>query len=277
MIQMFKSRYPYSPLIDTSKLDKPILSFISIPRTNVVLFGQYLSSIKPLIAALNITAPIEDRVIVPVHSVQLPYILSVFPSDDIHILPQTCPARAQTSVRTLTPVTSPTSNDPLLKDIAIKCSVAVKITSALRTISPWSTQIGDAFAPIWDKMDHLDQSILHICRETGGVSHKDKDFDRAKHLACIIRQEPTSFVKSGEGVALCAGLVERADILSQESVVVRAWKLDTVEKRMRFLEEYTELAVRAFIPPLINHGFGFEAHGQNTRSSLVLIVYLFHP
>jgi len=119
-------------------------------------------------------------------------------------------------------------------------------------------------------MSAIDRTILHICRERAGLSLKHVDFDIAKHLACIVREDPTVQVrKKGESVALCAALVERADggWDDSESVVVRVWGLDTREKRVAFLEEYTDLLFRCFLPPLVVHGFSFDAHGQNTRSS----------
>lgn len=117
-------------------------------------------------------------------------------------------------------------------------------------------------------MSAIDRTILHICRERAGLSLKHVDFDIAKHLACIVREDPTVQVrKKGESVALCAALVECADggWDDSESVVVRVWGLDTREKRVAFLEEYTDLLFRCFLPPLVVHGFCFDAHGQNTR------------
>jgi siderophore synthetase component len=59
----------------------------------------------------------------------------------------------------------------------------------------------------------------------------------------------------------CCSLVEKN--LEGVPNVISAFGLDTVEKRISFLDDYTRLFFSSFIPPLLN-GLAYEAHGQNT-------------
>jgi len=241
------------------------MHFALIAADKVVLTAEYASAIKPLLDILQISPPV-GFVVVPIHEYQLRYLKTTPIYTEIQVLSETCTAKPQASIRTVTPW-NVSSNTPLLPHTALKLPIAIRKTSALRTISPWSTSISHELNSHWARMSAIDRTILHICRERAGLSLKHVDFDIAKHLACIVREDPTVQVrKKGESVALCAALVECADggWDDSESVVVRVWGLDTREKRVAFLEEYTDLLFRCFLPPLVVHGFCFDAHGQNT-------------
>lgn len=277
---MFLSRLPHSPSLGPlplGQLASIALHFILIPTDRVVLTGVYPAELQPLLDAVQIaSADIPPgHVVVPVHEYQLAYLRASVAENGIYnairVLPQTCNAKPQASLRTVTPWNLITDT-PLLPswNTAIKLPIAIRKTSALRTISPWSTTISHELNAHWPRMKAIDGRILNICKERAGLSFKCDDFDVAKHLACIVRSDPTSRVFSPQGgkdgVALCAALVQRAGGgWDDDTVVVRVWGLDTREKRVAFLEEYTDLLLRCFIPPLVEHGFCFDAHGQNTR------------
>lgn len=265
---MFLSRLPLSPVVGPlpiSQLGTLLLHFIRVHSDNLVLTGDFNAELKPLLDLVGIT-PQDGYVIIPVHEYQLKYLRSttLLEKYTIDVLPQTCTAKAQASIRTVTPWNTDT-NEPLLPSIAIKLPIAIRKTSALRTISPWSTTISHELNSHFPRMKSLDETknILHICREKAGVSLKCDDFDIAKHIACIIREDATarSFSSGHEGVALTAALTQRHSV-DEDSVVVKAWGLDTREKKVDFLEEYTELLFRCFLGPLLE-GFGFDPHGQN--------------
>ncbi|KAJ1677464.1 hypothetical protein EV182_006119 [Spiromyces aspiralis] len=120
----------------------------------------------------------------------------------------------------------------------------MKVSSALRTITPWSTYIGPRVTVV--RQDILSKSpypdALVIAGELASVISRNKDFDIAKHLSAIVREDAESLVKSrNEKTLLCAALTER-DATGQ----------------------YVEKLFEAFIPPIVNHGFAFEAHPQNS-------------
>ncbi|KAF7980049.1 hypothetical protein HWV62_39816 [Athelia sp. TMB] len=266
--KMFLSRLPFSPAIGSlplSQLRTLTLHFLQIPSSRLTITGDFTAEIKPLLDAVGIAAP-AGHVVLPVHEYQLKYLAStpLLQEHDIAVLPQTCSARAQASIRTVTPW-DPISNSALLPGTAIKLPIAIRKTSALRTISPWSTTISHELNAHFPRMRSLQdtQGILHICREKAGVSLKCADFDVAKHIACIVREDANSraFESAPEGVALAAALTQR-NRPDEDAVVVKAWHLDTRKKRVAFLEEYTELLLRCFLPPLLE-GFGFDPHGQN--------------
>ncbi|KAF7976134.1 hypothetical protein HWV62_7429 [Athelia sp. TMB] len=266
--KMFLSRLPFSPAIGSlplSQLRTLTLHFLQIPSSRLTITGDFTAEIKPLLDAVGIAAP-AGHVVLPVHEYQLKYLAStpLLQEHDIAVLPQTCSARAQASIRTVTPW-DPISNSALLPGTAIKLPIAIRKTSALRTISPWSTTISHELNAHFPRMRSLQntQGILHICREKAGVSLKCTDFDVAKHIACIVREDATARAvgSAPEGVALAAALTQR-NRPDEDAVVVKAWHLDTREKRVAFLEEYTELLFQCFLPPLLE-GFGFDPHGQN--------------
>ncbi|KZP30178.1 hypothetical protein FIBSPDRAFT_1038517 [Athelia psychrophila] len=265
---MFLSRLPFSPAVGPlpiSQLSTLTLHFFQVPSDKLTVTGDFNTEIKPLLDAVGINAR-DGYTILPVHEYQLRYLqsTSLLREHDMEVLPQTCSAKAQASMRTVTPWNT-LSNSALLPGIAIKLPIAIRKTSALRTISPWSTTISHELNSHFPRMRSLERTkgILHVCREKAGVSLKCGDFDIAKHIACIVREDATahSFSTAPEGIALAAALTQR-NRPDEDAVVVRAWHLNTREKRVAFLEEYTELLFKCFLGPLLE-GFAFEAHGQN--------------
>jgi siderophore synthetase component len=172
--------------------------------------------------------------------------------------------------------------------LAIKLSVGIKISSALRTISHFTANIGPRFSEeILPKLA-IDPAILHVEREVGSaVCIRDQkgelvDQDVAKHFTAVLRQP--FMPQEDEVVILVAALGESgyANVPVGIPVVQHLLDLDTEEKRAAFFDEYvnrsmteqitimtyvyrsyTRTLVDAVIPPMLHNGLAFEAHPQN--------------
>ncbi|KAJ3159046.1 hypothetical protein HDU86_001945 [Geranomyces michiganensis] len=250
-------------------LARPTITFVSVPRSAMNMNGPY----DDLLASYLPRESDPTRVVVPVHQVQLPQVLRRFPfakhiPDDGSTTIRH--AIAQASMRTVCP-------DPAneLSGYHIKLPVAIYTTSALRTISPHSVRNGPIVSELALRVVK-DPSVLHVIREVAsiGASMEDNAVSEhdAKHLACIIRSDPELELPH-EKLIIAAALVERnapsasgaeGATTTTQPLVISAFHLHTRESRIEFLETYTRLAVDAFLPPMLEHGFGFECHGQNT-------------
>lgn len=262
---MFRSRMSVTndvQVLDPERLLTIKIRFIAFPRDQLIVFGNYPRDIMPLFEKLGIRDDDATNQVIPIHEHHMGHVKARFGHLAYDILDASCDARAQASTRTVVPWDLNT-NKPLLDNLALKLPLGIKITSALRTITPWTTQVGVELNKHWPNMHHLDTQILHVCRELASFSNSSPDYDIAKFVSCIVREEATTWVRPGESVALCAALVEKSNGGRGEAVVVTAWGLDTPAKRVAFLESYVDLLLRALLPPIIHHGFAFEAHGQN--------------
>jgi siderophore synthetase component len=227
---MHKARHAISPIreILPGMYDfmNPLIRFVEVPLDKVVIRGSFKETIERITKLMASSPPSSDNtVLMPVHEMQIPNIESKFPF--VNILPEKYSIRAkgQASLRTLV--------IPDLNDIALKLPLGIKVTSALRTVTPWSTHSGTALGNIFDKLE-IDRNLLKVCKEFAGVYTIEKDFDIAKHLTCIIREDFNELNSDGERVIICAALVERDEF--DKSVVEKVWNLDTEQKRIDFFD-----------------------------------------
>jgi hypothetical protein len=88
---------------------------------------------------------------------------------------------------------------------------------------------------------HFDRSLLAVARELASVGHVDPDNEIAKHCGVIVREcyENGSEARAGERLIVCTSLVERghAGTDGLTPSVVRAFGLDTEDKRIMWLDE----------------------------------------
>ncbi|RKP25579.1 IucC family-domain-containing protein, partial [Syncephalis pseudoplumigaleata] len=254
---MHKARFALPPLEAIpagADLSAPDIRFVCLPRSDVVLRGDYEHYIESLLpeetcAAITDTA---RYVAVPAHPRQLPSIVTRFPQ--AKLLPGTLPARAQASLRTVVPVAH--------SHWAIKLCLGVKTTSALRTITPWTTHMGPGMLSLLDKLVADNADVLRVAKEVASAVIAHPDPDVAKHLSCIIREEAVQKTGAHELAVVCAALVERN--AHGVPFVVDALQLDTEARRVAFFARYAALYLKSFLTPAYKYGFAFEAHGQNT-------------
>ncbi|KAJ1646067.1 hypothetical protein J3B02_001584 [Coemansia erecta] len=281
---MYRARYavpPLKPIVPQTNFVHLKLGFVAVPRSKLRVEGHLEELLHPLYSSADFDASLlsdasasvnvdsdasryildfvdrSEEFVLPVHPLHMPAVLDMF--SFARQLPFFMPAEAQASLRTV----CPKAFAPLGYDI--KLPLGIKVSSALRTISPWSTFVGPrvtmVIPDILSKAPVAD--ALLIAGEPASAVSNDPDFDIAKYLSCVIRNDPEHICRlRNERVILAAALTGYND--DGVSVVVRQWKLDSVEKRIGFLEEYVDKLFDAFLPPIMNHGFAFEAHPQNS-------------
>ncbi|CAG8436926.1 11718_t:CDS:2 [Diversispora eburnea] len=230
---LHKSRKAVPPLPDiepgTYDFENPLIRFVSVTRDKVNIRGSFEKNILDIINIMSLKPNIftdDNRILIPIHELQLPMIKEKF--SYVEILPEkySIKAKSYANLRTII--------FPNLPDRSFKLPLAMRLTSAIRTISPWSAYIGTELLPIFERLV-VNRNILRITYEKSFVISAEQDFDVAKHLACIIREDGVDDRDESEKVILSAGLVERDENGS------------------------------TFLPPVIYNGFTFEPHLQNTR------------
>ena len=107
-------------------------------------------------------------------------------------------ARAQASLRT---VTLPADSS---FPYNIKFSLACTISSALRTISPWTACVGVELSNV---LQDLLPECLWFCREYAAVTGAQDNFNEAKHVTSMFREDLTSRAhNNGQSLVIAAAL-----------------------------------------------------------------------
>lgn len=185
---------------DIPEMLTPPLAFLSVPREDMRLTGSFESLIQPLLNTLSIPPTSKDRIIVPCLSRQLPSISKRFPRA-IHLKTVTDCADAQASMRTLT------LRPGCHFGYHLKLSLACQITSALRTITPWTTCGGPVQTDLLEKFLPED---MWVFREVAAVSGAQDDFGDAKHLSCILRDDLEARAEEkNESLVIAAALAQQ--------------------------------------------------------------------
>ncbi|THH16104.1 hypothetical protein EW146_g4489 [Bondarzewia mesenterica] len=275
---MHKTRAFLSPIPTitpgTYDLYNPRVRLVALPRTSLNITGDFENDTKDVLdgAAKNAKKPLdvpEGFVVVPVHELQVYHIQEKFPEAKIYPEEFSVSARAQQSIRSMIlPGT--------LTNTSLKLGVGIKLTSAVRTISPASAYLGPRFSSQVVPALTMNHNILTVAKELSSVVHNHPDNEIAKHCAAIVREchENLSEEQRGERLIVCTSLVESGhegqDAENSVPSVVRVFRLDTEEKRLAWLDEFVRVFFAAFLPPMLINGVGFEAHPQNTLARYTL-------
>ncbi|KAF8581295.1 hypothetical protein K439DRAFT_1619181 [Ramaria rubella] len=171
--------------------------------------------------AWSIDAVKRAYVLLPVHELQIPSITLHVPSAILLPPAYSVPAHAQASIRTLTLPSAPT--------LSLKLPINMTISSALRTISHYTTHFAPRFARAVLPHLAIDPEVLIVERErasaalrgrvsravlmgragaeTGEEVGEEVGEDVRKHVAAVVR-EVYSGEERGERVIMCASLAE---------------------------------------------------------------------
>ncbi|GAQ47001.1 hypothetical protein ANI_1_524044 [Aspergillus niger] len=247
---------PLKPMApdEIPELLEPELSFLSLPRSEMKTFGPYTSLLKPLLEELGIPSPESpDRVVVPCFTRQLPSILPLFP-DARHIGAVRRCCRAQISMRTISFL--PDVGSPLHLKLSLNC----QITSGPRTITPWTAALSPALSTALRVLLPQD---LWIFEDAASITGGQDDFDKARHLTCIIRKSPEMQAEElGETIIPVAGLFQKP-YKDDRTYMEIMFGLEDLQKKQIWLRKYLAKLFSLLLPPLVRHGIGLEAHAQN--------------
>lgn len=210
---------------DLLSVINPSIEFLSVPHSDVLLVGPFKDTLLPLLEQLGIPQPVQGRLIVPCLARQIPIILQTF--QDVQVVPtKPLTALAQASLRTVK--LSPEAEFPCILKFALCC----RVTSAIRTVTPWTASVGPEMSELLTK---LLPAELWVCTEIAAVTGIQQDFEEAKVLTCLIREdlEPRAKEK-GQALIVAAALAEGGpnnDVSNAE----RVFGLSTVEKRRKWI------------------------------------------
>ncbi|KAF7327460.1 C2 domain-containing protein [Mycena kentingensis (nom. inval.)] len=240
---------------------RPKVCFARVPSQCLDIRGPFAAMTREMVtkaAAFSGTQVPEDipgTVFMPVHEMQVPTICEKFP--DVEILEPTIDALGQSSIRTML--------IPAMPNLALKVSVNMKISSALRTISHWTADFGPRFSEDIVPKLHVNRNIFEVETEPSSAVYAGGENALRKHFTAIFRQEYEP--KKGEGLAVVAALLESGHdgAAPGVSAVEHVFGLNTEAKRKAFLDNYLRLACDAFIPPVLHDAVIFEAHAQNCQ------------
>ncbi|KIK10167.1 hypothetical protein K443DRAFT_141341 [Laccaria amethystina LaAM-08-1] len=265
---MHKTRRFLPPLPDflpgSYDLYHPKLRLISVPRENLKITYNFEALSQPILDAVmkssgqHFSAP-DGHVVVPVHELQLLHIEAKFPDAIIYPAQFSLPLLAQQSLRS---VLVPDA----YRDLHLKLGVGIKLTSAVRTISPESAYLGPRFSAKVVPVLALDPNVVTVAKELASVVHGHADGEIAKHCSAIIRESPESTSEERqERLIVCTALVEsgHAGVDGHLPSVIRVFGLDNDDKRAFWFKKFVQVFFQAFLPPMLQNGVAFECHPQN--------------
>lgn len=247
---MHKARKSYPPMAPvypgSYDLDHPKICLVGIPKEKATVRGDYEELSKKLVDALlaagsdsdsnrdqvvtTLRNQYKDYVFIAIHELQLPNVQQKFADTVIFPAQHTIYVEALASLRSV-------ARPDILPGLSVKLCLGVKISSALRTVTPFTTYFGPGFS--YDVVPKLtyDRDILTVERELGTVSYTHEDSDISKHCSSVIREAVEYSPEYKDDLFVpCGALVEkiqRPD--TDETLLTRVWNLDTQEKRVDFL------------------------------------------
>ena len=216
---------------ELSDMMNPEIVFISVMRSDIRTVGPFELSIRQLLLehGVELAENTSERIVLPCLARQLPAIRYHLRSNVLQLPSKPLFAQAQASMRT---VSLPQGYD---FPYDLKFALACNITSALRTISPWTALVGPEISAILEKL--LPHSMW-ICKEHAAVTGSQKDFDDAKHCSVLVRENlQTKADAQGEALIISAALAERG-VIGEECHVERLFNLSTLEKRQRWFRRH---------------------------------------
>ncbi|TFK40141.1 IucC family-domain-containing protein [Crucibulum laeve] len=265
---MHKTRRFLPPLQDLSPgsidLYHPQLRFVSVPRENLKITYEFEELVRPLVDAASKAADAlieipEGHVVIPVHELQVVHIHDKFSDAIIYPEKFSIPLLAQQSIRS---VIVPN----VYREHSLKLGVGIKLTSAVRTISPESAYLGPRFSAKVVPALNMDQNVVTVAKELASVVHAHSNGEIAKHCAAIVREahENTS-EERGERLIVCTALVEsgHSGCDGHLPAVIRVFNLDTERKKVEWLDKFVDVFFKAFLPSMLTNGVAFECHPQN--------------
>ncbi|EPS42535.1 hypothetical protein H072_3486 [Dactylellina haptotyla CBS 200.50] len=238
---------------DLPRILNPSISIISLPRSDVSIYGEFEALIRPLLKSFGVECSTSDeRIIIPYHAEQVPAILTEFPDARV-IKTMAGRARAQSSTRTVSIEGYP---------LDLKFSLAVRIGTVFR-------QFGNSDALFGVRMSKWLRNIvpdnLWVFEEVASISGNEekKGFYPARRLACVLRESLISRAdERNETLILPAALIDRPYGESRTYAEI-VFGLHTKEQKLAWFRTYLEALLPLALHTLRHHGVALETHAQN--------------
>ena len=188
--------------------------------------GPYETILQELLATLDIPGPTADRIIIPALKQQLPSILSRF--SEVRVVRSDL-AFAQASMRTIL------VRPELEFKYHLKLSLACQITSAMRTITPWSAIGAPEVSALLKKLLPRD---MWVYGEVASVTGAQEDFNEAKHMSCIIREDLEFKARLQGETLILASALPQTTVHGDKTHAESIFSLDTLEEKLAWFREY---------------------------------------
>ncbi|KAF3281543.1 hypothetical protein TWF970_002100 [Orbilia oligospora] len=178
----------------------------------------------------------------------------------------TIACRATSSTRTLMS-TAPGIQG---KRLSFKTAIDVQITSTCRTISHESVRNGPYVSALLTRLLSGEPRISCIAERASVAFSPEANCtaSRQRGLSMLLRDDVADYIKPGEIIIGCAGLITKSPMSGKPLVVEVVNSLaqsDNHELTTRkFIDKYADLLLSAALPLLWRHGIALEAHLQNT-------------
>jgi siderophore synthetase component len=169
----------------------------------------------------------SEEVLIPCLARQLPAITSRFPSARV-LAKKAITASAQASIRT---VVVPRT---LQFEWDLKLALACTITSALRTITPWTACVGPELSAV---LSDLLPENTWICREVASVTGSQEDYDEAKHISCVLRESHEVKADAANQTLIIAAALAETPYGETECYATLLFELRTADEKVVWLEE----------------------------------------
>ena len=189
--------------------------------------GLFEERLKPLLTTLNVPGASRERITVPCLLQQLPAIQLYFPNAVILKEVPQC-VDAQASIRTLT------VRPELQFEYHLKLALACQITSALRTITPWTT-IGSVF--VTEVLEKFLPPDMWVFREVGAVTGAQDDFSKAKHFSCILRSDLQQRAQENNETLILAAALTQEPLDTNRSYAEILYNLETPNQKREWFRK----------------------------------------
>lgn len=254
---MNKSRVPttemnfYTALYDFNRVN---ILLYKVDKALMNIYGNYEEIMKMVAKKLNISYDSDTEIIIPVHELQSEVIKNYFSG--------TIQLRKIASVSGLSECSLRTVKIDAVSNYIFKLSLAMVISSTVRTITQWSALSGPALTEVIRTIIG-DNRQLTFLSELGSIIVKNDDLMLSKHFTCIIREDVQVKLDDPlETAIVCAYLTEKC-IPGGEYNITKLFDLKTQPEREKFSELYAKMLIDAFFDYVFKFGFSFEAHQQN--------------
>lgn len=186
-----------------------------------MIVGSFETSLSPLIEEQMIDQrPVpSERIVIPCLARQLPAILQTLGSSAIQLRSKPLYMDAQASLRTV----SPQSQSRF--ELHLKLALSCQITSALRTISPWTSLVGPEVS---DLLEKLLPSSMSIFREVCAITGSQQDFNQAKIFSVLVRENLDMKARAHGECLIMAGALAEKGVHSDECHAERIFELSTL-------------------------------------------------